>query len=389
MNFFVSILLSLALANASPSGYIIKLKQGASTTKVSSFVQSFNSRRGVDIESVTDGSVKESVKYTYSSEAFKGMAGQFTPEFLEALQREHRRDLEYIVPDGKRHISAVQTKPGSWGLRRISQRILNLKAGYEYPDEAGQGVDVWIIDTGIRANLTQFEGRATFAKSFVQGEENTDLNGHGTHVAGTIGSALYGVAKKAKLFGVKVLNADGEGNDSDVLAGIEHVLKNIRKGKTVVNMSLGGDFSRAINDAVNALVKAGAVMVVAAGNDGVDACDQSPAGASDVLTVGATDNTDTIADFSNTGKCVGVFAPGVDITSTWIGVSKNTISGTSMASPHVAGIAALYMSVKTFQAPKDVYAAIKAYATPKVIKGLGSDSPNLLAFDKLSAPVKK
>jgi len=229
---------------------------------------------------------------------------------------------------------------------------------------------------------------AKLIKSFVTGESNTDMNGHGTHCAGTIGSKTYGVAKAANLFGVKVLNGQGSGTYADVISGIQFVAQSVRPGKTVMSMSLGGPKAQSVDDAIEAAITAGVVAIVAAGNESQDACDVSPAGAPSVFTVGASDNTDTVADFSNFGKCVEIFAPGVDITSLWKGRNgaTNTISGTSMATPHVAGVAALLMSQKTYASPKDVYAALKAFGTAGKLKSMpDTASPNLLLYNGYSS----
>ena len=219
--------------------------------------------------------------------------------------------------------------------------------------------------------------------SFIAGEANTDLNGHGTHIAGTIGSKTYGVAKKATLYGVKVLNGQGSGSWSGVIAGINYVVKNAVPGKTIINMSLGGSKSQALNDAVDAAYAAGVVVIVAAGNDAGDAALVSPAGASGAFAVGATDNTDTLASFSNRGKAVRLFAPGVNITSLWKGANgaTNTISGTSMASPRVAGITALFMANKQYTSAAAVYADLINLSTPNVIKRVDVNTPNRLAYD--------
>jgi len=250
--------------------------------------------------------------------------------------------VEYVEDDGTMWTMAAvpskqqkQDKPPSWGLPRVSERKLDLTKPYVYPDSAGDGVKVYVVDTGVQDTQSDFGGRAKLIKSFVTGEANTDMNGHGTHCSGTIASKTYGVAKKVSLFGVKVLNGQGSGQYSDVIAGINYVTGLAKVGKTVMSMSLGGPKSQAVDDAIVAAIKAGVVAVVAAGNDGGDACQGSPSGAPGVLAVGATDNTDTIANFSNKGKCVGIFGPGVDITSLWKGAdgATNKISGTSMAPP--------------------------------------------------------
>jgi len=240
------------------------------------------------------------------------------------------------------------------------------------------------VDTGIWVNHTDFQGRASIAASFVQGEAADDQNGHGTHCSGTIGSFTYGLAKKVSLQAVKVLNGEGSGTWADVISGVEFVAKNARPGKTVMSMSLGGDLNQALNDAMNAAVTAGVVAIVAAGNNAGDACQISPASAEKAFAVMATDNTDTLADFSNRGNCTKLAAPGVDIVSLWKGSdgATNTISGTSMATPHVAGVAALLMSENAYSTPQQVYQALMDLATKDTIQGIPADgSPNSLLYN--------
>jgi len=388
MKFSVSFLaaaLLLCLTSAAPAPaasrrVIIKYKPDVQQSKFNSFLEGFKQRS-------TSLASANKVKYAYDPKLFNGFAGQFSTDFLDALQKEHAGQIEYIVDDGVVHTLGSQSSPPSWGLSRISEQNLDLAQPYDYPDSAGAGVDVWVVDTGVMDSHTDFGGRAKMVKSFVANEEATDLNGHGTHCSGTIASATYGVAKNVKLFGVKVMDASGSGTDSDVVAGIQYVAQNVRKGKTVLSMSLGGDKTQSIDDAINAAVAAGVVAIVAAGNDSADACQGSPSGASGVLAVGATDNTDALASFSDTGSCVGILAPGVDITSLWIGSddATNTISGTSMATPHVAGVAALYMAQNDYATPQDVYADLKAKATQGVITGLDDTTTNALLFNNVSS----
>lgn len=238
-----------------------------------------------------------------------------------------------------------------WGLSRISQRELPENFGtYIYPVSAGAGVDAYIIDTGIHIEHEDFEGRASWGITIPEFDMDIDGNGHGTHCAGIVGSRTYGIAKQANLIAVKVLRTNGFGTNADVLKGVEWVMNQHRVAarngrRSVANMSLGGGKSLALERAVDATITAGVHFAVAAGNDNVDACNYSPAGSKKAITVGASTITDSMAYFSNVGPCVDIFAPGLDIMSTWIGstTASNTISGTSMAAPHVCGVMALYL----------------------------------------------
>ncbi|KAG0248154.1 hypothetical protein BGZ95_008197, partial [Linnemannia exigua] len=270
----------------------------------------------------------------------------------------------------------------AWSCR-VSEETLDLTKPYSYPDVAGEGVTAYVIDTGVFANHTDFGGRATFGANFIKGSKNTDENGHGTHVSATIGGTTYGVAKKVKIVGVKVLAANGKGPTSGVVAGMDYVIANAVVGKSVVNMSLGGGKSRAIDDAAARMFAKNIPLIAAAGNEAVDACDGSPSGAKNVLTVGATDNADTPAYFTNFGSCVEIFGPGVDITSAWIGgaSAKKTISGTSMATPHVAGVAALYISQGGLDSAQAVFDKVISTGIKDVVVGDLQGSTNLFVFN--------
>ncbi|KAG0091054.1 hypothetical protein BGZ92_001620, partial [Podila epicladia] len=221
-------------------------------------------------------------------------------------------EVAYIEQDAIVSIEATQKSPPSWGLGRVSQRgaLTNAQTSYKYANSAGAGITAYVVDTGINTAHSDFGGRAKMGANFIKGSPNTDENGHGTHVAGTIGGNSYGVAKKVQLVGVKVLAADGRGSTSGIVAALDWVIS-VNKGKrAVVNMSLGGGASRALNDATSRLYKANIPVIVAAGNDAnVNACSGSPSGAPNVLTVGASDIRDNIATFSSFGKCVKIFGP--------------------------------------------------------------------------------
>jgi len=261
-----------------------------------------------------------------------------------AFELEHP-NVRYIEADQTVSINddqAIQS-PATWGLDRVDQSNLPLSNSYHYYGSSGTGGVAYVIDTGILTTHNEFQGRAKFGFNAVTGETNDDCNGHGTHVAGTIGGITYGIAKKVELVAVKVLNCGGSGTWAGVVSGIDWVTKEHtargRDARSVANMSLGGAATATVDTAVTNSVAAGVNHVVAAGNDNSNACNYSPARVPTAITVGASGNTDARAYFSNIGSCVDIFAPGLSITSSWIGSSTaiNTISGTSMASPHVAG----------------------------------------------------
>jgi len=244
---------------------------------------------------------------------------------------------------------------------------------------------VWVVDTGVRYTHVDFTGRAVLAADFATGSTtayNGDCNGHGTHVAGSAAGSTYGIAPKARIRSVRVLNCQGSGTSSGVISGYEYVAKNqLASSRNIMSASLGGGKSTASNDAIEALIASGVIAVVAAGNDNADACNYSPASAPSVITVGATDRTDVRATFSNFGSCVDIFAPGVSITSAWYtsDTASNTISGTSMATPYVSGGIAVHSgNVGHAQ----VKANIKNFSTKNAVKSPGTNSPNLFLFDK-------
>ncbi|MFJ3927993.1 S8 family peptidase [Streptomyces sp. NPDC090022] len=277
-------------------------------------------------------------------------------------------------------VSATQPNPPSWGLDRIDQAALPLNQSYTYPDKAGEGVTAYVIDTGVRISHSDFGGRAFNGYDAIDNDNVAqDGHGHGTHVAGTVGGNAYGVAKKAKIVGVRVLNNQGSGTTAQVVAGIDWVTQNAVK-PAVANMSLGGGADTALDTAVRNSIAAGITYAVAAGNENTNANTKSPARVAEAITVGATTSTDARASYSNYGAILDLFAPGSSITSAWnTGDSAtNTISGTSMASPHVAGAAAVYLSQNPASTPAQVSAGLVGAATPNVVTSPGTGSPNLL-----------
>nr|WP_309110735.1 S8 family serine peptidase [Saccharothrix sp.] len=293
--------------------------------------------------------------------------------------------VQYVQADLPVQATGTQPNPPSWGLDRIDQRNLPLDSSYTYPNTASN-VRAYIIDTGIRTTHSDFGGRATWGTNTVD-SNNTDCNGHGTHVAGTVGGTAYGVAKEVKLIAVKVLNCQGSGTTSGVVNGVNWVTQNAVK-PAVANMSLGGGADTALDNAVRNSISAGITYAVASGNSNANACNYSPARVAEALSVNASTNTDARASFSNYGTCTDIFAPGQNITSAWhtSDSATNTISGTSMASPHVAGAAALYLADNPSAAPAAVQTALVNAATSDKITNPGTGSANKLLFVGTGTP---
>ncbi|MFJ2005328.1 S8 family peptidase [Streptomyces chartreusis] len=267
-----------------------------------------------------------------------------------------------------------------WGLDRIDQTALPLSGTYTYPDSAGSGVTAYVIDTGVRITHQQISGRATYGYDAVDGDTTaSDGNGHGTHVATTIAGSTYGVAKKAKIVAVRVLDNSGSGTTAGVIAGIDWVTNN-HSGPSVANLSLGGGASTTLDTAVRNSIASGVTYAVAAGNSSANASSYSPARVTEAITVGATTSSDARASYSNYGSVLDIFAPGSSITAGWYtsDTATNTISGTSMATPHVAGAAAIYLASHTSATPAAVASALTGGATANVVTSPGSGSPNRL-----------
>ena len=311
-----------------------------------------------------------------------------------SVRMNERRALEmladprvaWVEEDSIVSLNATQSNP-TWGLDRIDQRNLPQDGGYTYNTTASN-VTVYVIDTGILATHSQFGGRVRSGYSAINdGRGSSDCNGHGTHVAGTVGGSTYGVAKGAQLVAVRVLDCSGNGTNSGVIAGVDWVTQDHAAGTpAVANMSLGGGASSALDTAVNNSINDGVTYVVASGNENQDACNSSPARVANAITVNASTSSDARASFSNWGTCTDIFAPGNSITSAWHTSTSatNTISGTSMASPHVAGVAALYLATNTSASPSAVWTAIRDTSTPNKITSAGSGSPNRLVYSLLS-----
>ena len=315
------------------------------------------------------------LKHVYQH-AINGFAVEMTEAQAEALSNDFR--VKFVEEDGIVTADATQSNP-PWGLDRIDQRSRPLNAIYTF-NWTGAGVRVYVIDTGIRTSHGQFGGRASNVFDAFGGS-GADCNGHGTHVAGTIGGSTYGVAKSSLPRGVRVLNCSGSGSNSGVIAGVDWVRLN-HIAPAVANMSLGGGISTALDTAVNNLHNANVTIAVAAGNSNANACNSSPARAANAITVGSTTTTDARSSFSNFGTCLDLFAPGSGILSAWwtSNTATATLSGTSMASPHVAGVAALYKQANPSASSTTIRNAIVNNATTNVVTNAGTGSPNRLLY---------
>src|SRR5262245_57363311 len=357
---------------AIPDCYVVVLKRGAA-------VRPGGGVAGLTVSQLAIGAAARhggTVGHVYET-ALQGYSICLPQRGAEALAADPHVEL---VEQEQVFEPVVTQSNATWGIDRIDQRNLPLSGTYTY-NFTGAGVHAYIIDTGIRATHQNFGGRVS-SQGFTainDGNGTNDCNGHGTHVSGTVGSSTYGVAKGVTLHAVRVLACTGSGATSGVIAGVDWVTQN-RILPAVANMSLGGGASAALDTAVNNSINSGVTYAIAAGNSNANACNSSPARVPAALTVGATTMTDARASFSNFGTCVDVFAPGSSITSTWStsDTATNTISGTSMATPHVTGVAALYLQQFGNQSPSAVAQAIVNNATTGVVTNPGSGSPNRL-----------
>lgn len=377
-------------ASVVPNQYIVILHQNTTLEIRDSHVNALRAR-------LSNEFVEERIIDTYHFGEVIGYAAVLSKKNL-ALELNHP-NVRYVEADqivtAYADTAVVQTG-ATWGLDRIDQASLPLDGRYTYFGSAGTGVVAYVVDTGILISHDEFEGRAKFGVNYATGV-NDDCNGHGTHVAGTIGGKVYGVAKKVTLVAVKVLNCAGSGTNANVVSGIQWTATDHKSrgtsARSVANLSLGGAASTTTDNAVTAAITAGVNFAVAAGNDNANACNYSPARVPGAITVGATASNDARSTFSNYGTCVDVFAPGTSITSAWIGsnTAVSTISGTSMASPHVAGVVAVHLGhllADTPTAPIPSVATIHnwvpATGTANKVTNPGTGSPNVLLYSPSS-----
>ncbi len=357
-------------ASAVDGSWIVVLEEGATRADVTDSVRQAKADGASDVD-----------RYT---QALTGFSAEMSDATVEELRADP--DVAYIEADQRVAIDATQS-PATWGLDRIDQRNRPLTNSYTY-NRTGQGVRAYVIDTGVLASHSQFGGRVVAGATAINdGRGSSDCNGHGTHVAGTIGGSTYGVAKQVTIVPVRVLDCNGSGSTSGVIAGVDWVTSNHSAGQpAVANMSLGGGVSTTLDNAVRNSIADGVTYAVAAGNENTNACNGSPARVSQALTVGSTTSTDARSSFSNYGSCLDLFAPGSSITSAWhtSNSATNTISGTSMATPHVAGAAALYLQGHPSASPSTVGSAIVGGSTTGVVSGAGSGSPNRLLYSLIS-----
>ncbi|WP_369168234.1 S8 family peptidase [Streptomyces sp. R28] len=356
------------LAAGSPTAikdsYIVTLKKSAGLKAASRAGKSLIKEYGGSVNK-TFGTALNGYAATLSATEAKRLAADPAVASVEQNQRVKMDATQSSAP---------------WGLDRIDQTSLPLSGTYTYPDTAGSGVTVYVIDTGVRITHQQISGRASYGYDAVDGDTTaSDGNGHGTHVATTIAGTTYGVAKKANIVAVRVLDNAGSGTTAGVIAGIDWVTDN-HSGPSVANMSLGGGASTSLDTAVANSIASGVTYAVAAGNSSANASSYSPARVSTAITVGATTSSDARASYSNYGSVLDIFAPGSSITAGWntSDTATNTISGTSMATPHVAGAAAVYLAGHTSATPAAVASALTSGATTNVVTSAGSGSPNRL-----------
>jgi len=361
-----------------PDEYIVVMKDTLTKAEVEAHVQDL-------VHTFKTASGDNAILHgTFNIGSVKGFSAKMSKEML-ARELAHQ-NVSYIeanqVVSINQQDSCIEQGTTLWNLDRISETLLDLDGWYYYYQSGGSGVNAYIIDTGIYIDHDDFEGRASWG--FAVDNQFVDGNGHGTHVAGTVGGRQYGVAKRVELIAVKVLPSSGSGTIAGVIAGVDWTTNAHSQGTrpSVANMSLGGGRSQTLVDAVEGSIAAGVSYAVAAGNDNANACNYSPANSPNAITVAATTSTDSRSSFSNLGTCVDIFGPGTTITSAWIGGRNavRTISGTSMAAPHIAGAAAILLGRNPDLSPAQVTATIVDSATTNVLLNVGTGSPNALLY---------
>ena len=352
---------------AIPGSYLVVLKDAAMSAQgVNASAASLAARHG------------GTVAATFTA-ALRGFSTRMSEQAARRLAADPA--VAYVQQDTLVRLVDTQTNPPSWGLDRVDQRSLPLSSSYTFPNTASN-VHAYIIDTGVLISHNDFGGRASHGRDTVsEDNDSTDCNGHGTHVAGTVGGTTFGIAKGVRIVGVRVLSCSGSGTTTDIVQGIDWVTANAIK-PAVANMSLGGGPNSALDNAVANSIASGITYAIAAGNSNADACNFSPARTPAAITLGATAINDARASFSNFGPCVDLFAPGVSITSAWFSSNSatNTISGTSMATPHACGVAALILGANPSFTPQQVRDRMVADATTGVVTSPGTGSPNRLLF---------
>ncbi|TVL92859.1 S8 family peptidase [Streptomyces sp. SAJ15] len=351
--------------DAVDGSYIVLLKGGKSIKAAS---------EGEDLAEEYGGTLSRSYDSAVNGFSAKGLTE------TEAKRLAADPSVAKVVQNQRFSIEATQENPPSWGLDRVDQADTAGDQKYTYPDNGGEGVTAYVIDTGVRVTHKDFEGRAVSGFDAIDNDDDAnDGQGHGTHVAGTIAGAQHGVAKKAKIVAVRVLDDQGSGTTEQVVAGIDWVTEH-HQGPSVANMSLGGGADEALDAAVKKAIASGVTFAVAAGNESTDAGQGSPARVQEAITVASSTEDDQQSDFSNFGQIVDLYAPGSEITSTWNDSDEGTktISGTSMATPHVAGAAAVYLAGHPDATPDQVAAALTEGATPDKISNPSEGTPNKL-----------
>ncbi|GHH18414.1 S8 family peptidase [Streptomyces lanatus] len=357
------------------------LAAGSPTAVKDSYIVTLKKSTGLKAASAAGKDVVEEYGGTVKKTFTKALNG-YSATLSAAEARRLAADPAVASVEQNQRVQLADTTQTSapWGLDRIDQAALPLSGTYTYPDSAGSGVTAYVIDTGVRITHQQISGRASYGYDAVDGDTTaSDGNGHGTHVATTIAGSTYGVAKKANIVAVRVLDNSGSGTTAGVIAGIDWVTDN-HSGPSVANMSLGGGASTSLDTAVANSIASGVTYAVAAGNSSANASSYSPARVPTAITVGATTSSDARASYSNYGSVLDIFAPGSSITAGWntSDTATNTISGTSMATPHVAGAAAVYLAGHTSATPATVASALTGGATTNAVTSPGSGSPNRL-----------